>query len=93
MKTIRQQIVTLLEAHALSSMELAQELGILEKEVVQHLGHVRQTVAATGRKLRIIPCRCRKCNYLFKERRRFSRPGRCPQCRNSFLEPPRFTID
>ena len=91
-KTIRQDMMTLLASEALSTRELAQAVGIREKEIVDHMGHIARSVAASGRQLSITPCRCRQCDFVFKERRRFSTPSRCPRCKNTYLEPPLFKI-
>jgi predicted Zn-ribbon and HTH transcriptional regulator len=92
MPTIRQKIIALLSTAELDARELSQELGIQEKEVCIHLAHVARSVRAEKKKLIIHPSRCRQCGFVFEERRRFTRPGRCPKCRQSHLQSPRFQI-
>jgi len=90
--SIRQRIVALLSEHELDARELAQELGLKEKEVYEHLEHVERSLAASGGRFIITPSRCLLCGYVFADRKRLTRPGRCPQCRRSKLQNPSFRI-
>jgi len=92
-KTIRQQIILLLSDTELTATELSQSLGIKEKEVYDHLGHVDRTAIAQSRKLRIRPSECLKCGFVFRKRKRFTPPGHCPQCKGTHLSKPAFKID
>ena len=92
MPTVRQQIIELLTDNAMDARQLSGRLGIQEKEVVEHLAHISRSLAAKGRKLNIQPSECLKCGYVFKDRKRFTRPGRCPQCKKSHLKNPAFYI-
>ena len=92
MGTIRQQIIELLTDAEMDALELSREVGIKEKEVYEHLVHIARTLAAKGRKLSIKASECLKCGYVFKDRRRFTRPGRCPRCRESHIVNPSFKI-
>ena len=67
-------------------------LGIREKDVYEHLDHVARSALAAKLKLRVAPSRCLKCGYLFRERKRFTRPSRCPVCRNSHLTEPAYRV-
>ncbi|MCP4631267.1 MAG: transcriptional regulator [bacterium] len=92
MPTIRQQIIELLTDEQMDARELSQAVGIKEKEVYDHLTHIARSVAAMGSKLTIRPSECLKCGYVFQNRRRFTRPGRCPRCRESQLTTPFYRI-
>ena len=92
METIRQQIIGLLSEEEMSAIDLSQELGIREKEVYEHLPHIAHSVAARGKELVILPSECLKCGYVFKDRKRFTRPGRCPQCKGTHLQRPTYEI-
>lgn len=92
MKTIRQEMIVLLEAGELSARDLSRCLGIREKEVYTHLGHIARSIEAQGKRVVIRPSRCLSCGYVFSDRRRFTRPGRCPRCRDTRLETPLFRI-
>ncbi|MBW1806014.1 MAG: transcriptional regulator [Deltaproteobacteria bacterium] len=92
METIRQQIIGCLTEEAMSAIDLSQELGVREKEVYEHLPHIARSVANLGKKLVTLPSRCLGCGYTFKDRKRLTRPGRCPKCRSTRLRRPMFEI-
>jgi len=92
MKTIRQEIMSRLSEEEMSAIELSQDLGIREKEVYEHLPHIARSVATQGKKLVIQPPRCLTCGYIFAERKRFTRPSRCPQCKATHLQKPAYRI-
>ena len=93
MKTVRQKIIELLSEGEMDALELSREVSIREKEVYDHLAHIARSLAAKGNKLEIHPARCLSCGYVFKHRQRFTRPGRCPHCKNSHLQSPYFYIE
>ena len=92
MRTIRQELINLLSQYELDARELSQELGIREKEVYDHLAHVARSVKAEKKKLIVHPSRCLQCGFVFKDRKRLTRPSRCPKCRRSHLLNPRYQI-
>lgn len=92
METIRQQMIVLLTENEMNARELSQAIGIREKEVYEHLPHIARSVAVQKKKLIIHPVRCLTCGYVFKDRKRFTRPGRCPSCRKSHLDEPKYRI-
>jgi transcriptional regulator len=92
-KTVRQEIIDLLsmgEEH--NARSISQIIRVSEKEVCDHLLHIDRSLAATQRKLLVIPARCLKCGYTFKDRVKFSKPARCPRCREEHLEDPRYQV-
>ncbi|HUU50856.1 MAG TPA: transcriptional regulator [Nitrospinota bacterium] len=91
-KTIRQQIVSLLEGDILSAREISGSIGISEKEVYQHLENIRKTLKNRDQKLIMTSCECRKCGFVFKKRTRLKKPGRCPLCRSENIEESNFAI-
>jgi len=92
MKTIRQQIIEMLTAEEMGIRDLSQALSIKEKEVLEHLPHIEQSVKSTHKKIVIKPSSCLSCGFVFEERRRFSTPGRCPRCKKTRIENPMFRI-
>ena len=92
MQTVRQQIIELLTENELDARELSRELGIQEKEVYEHLNHIARSLAAKGSKINIRPSECLKCGFVFEDRKRFTRPSRCPRCRESHLINPSYKI-
>jgi predicted Zn-ribbon and HTH transcriptional regulator len=93
MGTLRQQIIDLLCQQAMTALDISGAVRIPEKDVLRHLGHIRRTVVRQGGKLAVTPCTCRACGYTFTDRRRLTRPGRCPRCRESRIDHPVFRID
>ena len=92
MPTPRQQIIELLTDGEMDARELSREAGLKEKEVVGHLSHIARSLAGKGKKLTIRPAECLLCGYVFEKRQRFTRPGRCPRCKKSHLQSPRYYI-
>ena len=91
-QTIRQQIIDLLISDELTLRDLSQAVCIPEKEVVDHLGHIARSVRSQGKKLVETPYECLACGFVFDKRSRFSKPGRCPSCRNSHIQTARYHI-
>ncbi|MCG6905202.1 MAG: transcriptional regulator [Desulfobacteraceae bacterium] len=92
MQTIRQALVELLSGEPLSARELSRILGIREKEVCEHLVHIGRTAGARRQKLLTLPFACLDCGFVFRDRKRFTRPGKCPRCRGTHIEVPRFQL-
>lgn len=90
--TIRRQIIALLGEREMNAREISQALGIREKVVYEHLTHIARSVAAQGARLLVLPIKCLGCGYVFKDRRRFTPPGRCPRCRKTYLERPTYRL-
>ena len=92
MQTIRQEIIDLLSRQEMGVRQLSGQVGIQEKEVIEHLSHIARSLAVKGKKLTIRPAECLLCGYVFEKRQRFTRPGRCPRCKKSHLQSPEFYI-
>ena len=91
-QTIRQRIITLLSEQEMGARELSQVMGIREKEVYDHLSHITRSLAARGKKLNVQPYSCLGCGYVFQDRKRFTRPSRCPRCKESRLQEATYRI-
>jgi predicted Zn-ribbon and HTH transcriptional regulator len=92
MKTVRQQMITLLTATPMDLRELSQALRISEKEVKGHLPHIAKSVSARNHRLTVIPARCDGCDYAFVDRKRLSPPGKCPRCKQSRIQGPWYRV-
>jgi predicted Zn-ribbon and HTH transcriptional regulator len=92
-ETLRQAIIKHLEESPCTTKDLSQLIGIREKEVVPHLEHIQKSLRASGRRLIVQPAQCLSCNYVFKNRKRLSKPSACPQCRNQQIDPPVFSLE
>ncbi len=93
-RTPRQRIVELMTGTLLSSHQLAQMLGIPERQVEDHLSHVVKSIARDrSRRFVLDPSTCQDCGFVFKDRSRLTRPSRCPRCRSEAITAPRYGID
>jgi len=91
-KTIRQDMAALLNEEECTARDLSVSVGVSEKEVYEHLSHIAKTVMIQNKTLVIRPFECRHCGYVFKDRKRLSRPGRCPKCKGSYLKSAAYKI-
>lgn len=92
MRTLRQQIIDLLQESAFSARDISTRLKIKEKEIYTHLPHIERSVAAGNQKLAITPAECLSCGFVFRDRRRFTSPSRCPRCRKEHISEPLYRI-
>jgi predicted Zn-ribbon and HTH transcriptional regulator len=93
-RTPRQRIIDLITRTRLSSYQLAQMLGIPERQVEEHLTHVVKTITRDKtRRFILDPARCRDCDFVFRDRNRLTSPSRCPHCRSETIVAPRYGID
>ena len=93
-RTVRQQITDLLMESRRSSYQLAQLLGISERQVEDHLSHVVQSVARDRtRRFVLEPSACSDCGFVFRDRKKLTKPSRCPSCRREGVTTPRYGIE
>lgn len=90
--TVRQELAGFLTSRFATALEISGALGISEKEVADHLSHLRKSAVAKGLKLLIEPAECLSCGFRFAKREKLGTPGRCPVCRSERIEPPRFGL-
>ena len=90
--TVRHEIVKLLETGTLSALDISMAVHIAEREVYDHLEHIRRTLHAVGGRFEITPAECKKCGFAFTHRERLKKPGKCPVCRNQAIHEPLFRI-
>jgi predicted Zn-ribbon and HTH transcriptional regulator len=91
--TIRQQIMEILGDGEMGVRDISQTVGISEKLVYEHLEHIVRSLSAKGKQLSVDPYKCLVCGYIFKDRKRVRRPGRCPKCKQGHIQGARFRID
>lgn len=92
--TPRQRIMRLITGTRLSSFQLAQMIGISERQVEEHLPHIVKTISRdAGRRFLLEPSSCQACGFEFTDRTRLTRPSRCPRCRSESITSPRFGIE
>ncbi|MDH5668271.1 MAG: hypothetical protein OEY86_09700 [Nitrospira sp.] len=93
-RTVRQRMTDLLFDARRSSYQLAQLLGIPERQVEDHLSHVVQSVARDRtRRFVLEPSTCTDCGYVFRDRKKLTKPSRCPSCRSEGVTAPRYGIE
>ncbi len=93
MKTVRQAIASLLQENEMTARDLSRAAGVPEKEVCDHLAHIRRSMRTERSAFSMTPPECLACGYVYTDRRRLTRPGRCPRCKSTHLAPPSFRID
>lgn len=89
--TRRQELVQHLEAGPATVRDLAELMRLPVRSVVDDLEHVARSLSA--RKLHMKPAVCLHCDYAFENRRRYTRPSRCPQCRSERITWPVLRIE
>lgn len=93
-QTPRQRIMELITGALRTSRQLAELVGIPERQVEDHLTHIVKTVARDKtRRFVLEPSTCQDCRFVFRERTRLTRPSRCPRCRSEAITPPRYGIE
>lgn len=85
-------MIILLGEQPMGVRNLSQALGVSEKDVTAHLEHIRRTVSSQGKRFEMVPCECLSCGYVFKDRHRVKKPGRCPKCRQSHISEAMFHV-
>ena len=92
-ETLRRKIFSVLEQGPRTAKGLSAEIRITEKEVYDHLEHLRKSMNKAGRHLVIEPAECKKCGFVFSKRERLKKPGKCPVCRGESIREPLFSIE
>lgn len=90
-KTIRQLIADELKHGMCTAKDISRAVGIREKEVLEHLPHLARSLAHSGRFV-IQPSECLDCGFVFRKRKRFKTPGRCPVCRSEGITETKYGI-
>lgn len=91
-ETIRQEIITLLEGKTFSAREISACVAVSEKEVYEHLEHIRRTINKREYNLVVTPAVCKKCGFSFRKRERLNKPSKCPVCRHEIIGDPLFSV-
>jgi transcriptional regulator len=93
MGTLRQDLIRLLARTPMDLRDLADALGIREVEAAEHLEHAARSLKSHNRLLKTTPAQCLQCGYRFRKRTRFTRPGRCPQCKSNRIQGAIYLLD
>ncbi len=89
-KTLRQQLTELLSAQEMSISGLARMLEVKFSEIESALQHVEKSIKP--KKIKITPARCKECGFVFRERKKFTPPSRCPECKSEWIAEATFSI-
>jgi transcriptional regulator len=90
--TIRHRIVSLLSEQTSSVKQVSHELRLPEREICEHLEHIRKTMHKGTLRLKVEPASCYKCGFVFRKRGRLTKPGKCPMCRSELIADPLFAV-
>ena len=88
--TLREQCSDALKAGFVTLRDLSGVLHQSEKDVAYQLDKLLNFPLRGGQAVSIDPAACLACGYLFDDRRRASKPSKCPKCRSTRIRPPRF---
>jgi hypothetical protein len=72
--------------------ELAQTFGVTPKAMAGELEHLRQSFRNEPYRLVVYPARCRRCGFEF-HRDHLTKPGKCPECRGTWIHEPRVLVE
>jgi transcriptional regulator len=92
-ETLRHRIAIMVRSNPLSGKEIAVELRIPERDVYDHLEHIRKTMNKGDYHLVVVPARCERCGFIFRKRGRLKKPGKCPLCRSESVADPLFSVE
>ena len=92
MGTKRQELMDLLSKEELDSKDISRILSIGEKEAFDHLEHISRSLLGGKTRFRINPNQCLACGFTFKDRKKLTKPGKCPKCRQTRIKPATFRI-
>lgn len=91
--TVREALHAALREGPATAKDLSAVVGISEKDVAGHLEHLQKSLKRGKERLVVVPARCLACGHVFADRAKLTRPGSCPECRATRIEPPRFTVE
>jgi len=90
--TLRHEILALITEEALSALDISAQVGIPEKDVYDHLEHIRTALHKRGGRFLVTHPLCRRCGFVFRKRERLKKPGKCPVCSGEQIDSPLFFI-
>jgi hypothetical protein len=91
--TVREALRAALLRAPATARDLSGEVGLRERDVADHLAHLARSLPHRGERLVVHPASCIACGYTFRTRERLARPGACPACRSTRIDPPVFSVE
>ena len=83
----RRDLIPLLLDKKLSLSEIARAAHEKPKDIIDALTHLAKSSKHSDYILEVTPAECRKCGFEFSTEK-FSRPGKCPKCRATWIYEP-----
>jgi hypothetical protein len=90
-KTLRQSILDLLQQEEMTVSQLEQALEVKFSEIESALEHIEKSIRP--KKIKSRPAVCQQCGFVFRERKKYSRPSRCPECKSEWIKEASFVIN
>lgn len=87
----RRDLIPILLGQKMGLSEIARAVHEKPREVIDALNHLAQSCRHGDYELLVTPAECRKCGFEFSTDR-FSRPGKCPECRGTWIYEPLFEV-
>jgi predicted Zn-ribbon and HTH transcriptional regulator len=91
-ETIRSSLRDALCRHPATARELSSLVGVMEKDIANHLEHLERSLRRGSERLVVEPARCLRCDFVFRKRNKLTRPSSCPQCGGERIDAPTFAI-
>ena len=91
-RTHRQSLMEILADGPYTLNDLSERVHLPIKDVLHHLTHVRRSIRPPQRFI-MEPAQCLTCGFVFKERRKLSPPSKCPKCKSSHIQDPRYRTE
>ncbi|MEM4260190.1 MAG: transcriptional regulator [Candidatus Woesearchaeota archaeon] len=88
--TRREEIIKILSNQEISLPQLANYFKTELKDILEDIPHIEKSISP--RKLIVTPAKCKKCNFIFKEKR-LKKPSKCPRCHEERIIPPTYRIE
>jgi predicted Zn-ribbon and HTH transcriptional regulator len=88
----RKQLLDVLAAEPRTASSLARELGLLRRDIEDDLRHLVRSARTAGHRVIVEPARCKSCGFVFGGDK-LSKPGKCPQCRSTWVFEPLLRIE
>jgi predicted Zn-ribbon and HTH transcriptional regulator len=85
---VREALHRALREGPATAQELSTAVRVAQKQVLEHLEHLRRSLA-----LHVEPARCLACGFVFDARTRLGKPSRCPECKSTRITLPRFSLE
>ena len=77
-ETLRHRIISMRKEQPLTAKELSGQLRVPERDIYEHLEHIRKTMNKGPYRLAVVPARCDRCGFVFRKRGRLKKPGNVP---------------